>query len=117
MDENSATKASPASAFGAPGLIRRLANLGLHAYAKRRVAKLERCNPAIVQEQVLQKLVRTAAHTRFGRDHGFDEIGTPEQFQSAVPIRTYEDVWKLYFQNAYPEFRDLTWPGLIPFLR
>jgi len=37
-------------------------------------------------------------------------------FQSAVPLRTYETLWNDYLRDAYPLFDDLTWPGRIPFL-
>ena len=54
--------------------------------------------------------------TRFGRDHAFERIRTVADFQSAVPLRTYEALWNDYLRDRYPVFENLTWPGRIPFL-
>ena len=32
-----------------------------------------------------------------------------------MPLRTYEDFWRQYWQPAFPVLRDATWPGRIPF--
>ncbi len=37
-------------------------------------------------------------------------------FQGAVPLRTYEDLWRAYLKDQYPIFDNLTWPGRIPYL-
>jgi hypothetical protein len=95
---------------------RSVVNAGFHAFARRRVAGLEASDPVEVQRRSLLKLVRQAHATRFGRDHRFNAIRTVEDFQSRVPLRTYEDLWTQYFEPAYPDFRDLTWPGPCPFL-
>ena len=68
------------------------------------------------QERMLRSLVRKAQDTRFGRDHGFDAIRSVADFQAAVPLRTYEDLWNDYLRDHYPVFDNLTWPGRIPFL-
>jgi GH3 auxin-responsive promoter len=49
-------------------------------------------DPARAQEQVLRRLLKRNADTAFGREHGFAEIRTPEQFASRVPPREYDDV-------------------------
>ena len=72
--------------------------------------------PVAVQERILLALVRKAQATRFGRDHGFAAIRSVADFQAAVPLRTYEDLWNDYFRDQYPIFDDLTWPGRIPYL-
>ena len=69
-----------------------------------------------IQARTLHRLVRTARFTRFGRDHGFASIRTVDDFQRAVPLRTYEDLWTDYLEARYPVFEDLTWPGRIPYL-
>jgi hypothetical protein len=71
---------------------------------------------SIDQERLLLGLVERAAETRFGRDHGFGSIRSVADFQSAVPIRSYEAIWAEYLRAAYPVFEDLTWPGRIPYL-
>ena len=46
--------------------------------------------PAIVQQQVLRQLLQRHANTQFGREHQFDQIHAPADYQQAVPIRDYE---------------------------
>ena len=70
---------------------------------------------AAAQERVLQRLVRHAADTRFGRDHGFANIHTVDDFQRRVPLRGYQEFWRDYWQESFPVLRDCTWPGLIPY--
>jgi GH3 auxin-responsive promoter len=82
----------------------------------RRVARLAQADPIRVQEQTLLSLVRKARATRFGRDHNFAAIRSVADFQEAVPLRSYEEVWKRYFRDQYPIFDNLTWPGRIPYL-
>src|SRR4051794_19654454 len=100
---------------GAP-MVRNLVNRGFRRKALRRVARLARIAPIRVQERTLLGLARKARGTRFGRDHGFDAIRSVADFQRAVPLRTYEDTWRLYFRDQYPIFDNLTWPGRIPYL-
>src|SRR5262249_39348732 len=95
---------------------RRAVNAGFHAYARRRLKELDRLDPVAIQERTLRNLVRSAAATRFGRDHGFSEIRSIADFQRRVPIRVYEQLWEDYLKERYPVFEDLTWPGRIPYL-
>jgi GH3 auxin-responsive promoter len=97
-------------------LVRSKVNRAYATYARRRVARLKESDPATVQEHVLKRLLQTAGSTRYGRDHGFAAIGCVAEFQKAVPIRTYEDLWASYLKDRYPVFEDLTWPGRIPYL-
>src|SRR5947209_17122184 len=100
---------------GAP-TIRTWVNQGFRRNARRRVARLAQADPIRVQERTLLGLVRKARGTRFGRDHGFEAIRSVAEFQEAVPLRSYEDVWRQYFRDQYPIFDNLTWPGRIPYL-
>jgi hypothetical protein len=100
---------------GAPP-VRTLVNRGFLGNARRRVARLAQADPVRVQERTLLGLVRKARATRFGRDHGFGAIRSVADFQAAVPLRSYEDVWRLYFRDQYPIFDNLTWPGRVPYL-
>jgi hypothetical protein len=96
--------------------VRVLVNLGFHLGAQLRVSELAEIDPVRTQASVLHRLIRNASQTLFGRDHGFDRIGSVADFQGAVPIRTYESLWETYLRDRYPVFEDLTWPGRIPFL-
>ncbi len=98
------------------GAVRGMVDLGFHLGARLRTAGLDDGDAVPTQARMLSKLVHRAKRTRFGRDHRFDRIGSISNFQSAVPIRTYESLWTDYLRDHYPVFQDLTWPGLIPFL-
>jgi hypothetical protein len=101
--------------FSTP-LVRAAVNQGFRQYARRRTARLALSDPVAVQERTLRSLLRRARRTRFGRDHRFGAIGTVEEFQKAVPLRTYEELWRQYLRDQYPIFDNLTWPGRIPYL-
>ena len=87
----------------------------LRFYARRRLKRLAALDPAAVQERELLKLVRKAAATRFGKDHDFAAIKTVADFQARVPLRRYEQMWRDYWQPAFPLLDDISWPGRIPF--
>lgn len=87
----------------------------LRLYARWRARRLAREDAAAVQRQSLMRLVRRAAATRFGRDHGFDRIRDLRDFQRAVPLRRYENFWSAYWQPQFPVLDDCSWPGRLPF--
>ena len=96
--------------------IRGIVNRAFHQSARRRVQAIEQKNPARVQEALLLGLMRKARGTRFGIDHGFRSIEGIADYQKAVKLRTYEDLWRQYLQDQYPIFDNLTWPGRVPYL-
>lgn len=85
----------------------------LRLYALYRLRRLKRLDPVRNQEALLLDLVRHAAGTRFGRDHGFSDIRSVADFQAQVPIGRYEAFWRDYWEAAFPDLTDLTWPGTI----
>jgi GH3 auxin-responsive promoter len=87
----------------------------LRVYARRRCAGLAVLDACQAQEGELLRLVRHAAATRFGRDHGFEAIRGVADFQRQVPLRRYEDFWRDYWQAAFPRLIDVSWPGVIPY--
>ncbi len=107
---------SPLARVAGASPVRLAVNRGFHAYARRRTRKLAWADPVEVQRRGLLRLVRAARSTRFGVDHGFESIRSVADFQSRVPIRTYEALWDAYLKGHYPRFDDLTWPGRIPYL-
>ena len=82
---------------------------------RRRHRRLMKTDPVAAQRRQLATLVKTAAPTRFGRDHGFASIRTVEDFQRAVPLRTYEEMWTGYWKAPFPILENVTWPGRVPF--
>lgn len=87
----------------------------LRRYAHTRLARLAALDPVAEQQRQLLQLVRHASATRFGRDHGFNDIRSIADFQAHVPLRRYEDMWQSYWQPNFPRLSDCTWPGTIPF--
>ncbi|MFZ5791350.1 MAG: GH3 family domain-containing protein [Pseudomonadota bacterium] len=87
----------------------------LRLYARRRRARLAAEDAVAMQEAQLLRLLRRAAETPFGRAHGFERIRNVAEFQARVPLRSYEDFWRDWWQPRFPHLANVTWPGAIPF--
>ncbi|MFM1848210.1 MAG: hypothetical protein RL417_1684 [Pseudomonadota bacterium] len=87
----------------------------LRLVAARRRRILESLDPAATQERELLMLVRKAAQTRFGRDHGFADVRSVDDFQKRVRLRTYTEMWDEYWKESYPRFDNISWPTPIKF--
>ncbi|MCG9879000.1 MAG: GH3 auxin-responsive promoter family protein, partial [Bacteroidia bacterium] len=62
------------------------------------------------QQYWMQKLLKQAANTSFGKDHGFSAIKTYEQYKAAVPIRDYEAL-RTYMDRMVSGEENVCWPG------
>ena len=82
-------------------------------YAAWRAKGLAAENPVHSQERQLQNLLRRAADTKFGRDHGFAHIKTVADYQRQVPLRRYDDFWQDYWKDSFPVLDNVTWPGRV----
>jgi len=51
-------------------------------------------DPASAQDAVLNNLVSDYAKTRYGKEHGADNIGSLEDYQRAFPVANYDDDYK-----------------------
>ena len=80
--------------------------------AKRDVAQTKKwsSNPIETQRRVLQRLLKTATNTAFGKDHNFSEINNYEDFKSQVPVREYEEL-KPYVERVKNGELDVLWKG------
>lgn len=87
----------------------------LRLYARRRRQHLARLDNRVAQQRELMRLLAQAADTCFGRDYKFGAIKTVEDFQSAVPLRRYDDFWRDYWKGAFPNVDNVTWPGRVPY--
>ena len=67
--------------------------------------------PAESQEHVRRRIVAKAAATIYGKDHGFAEIRSYDDFRKQVPIRDYEGL-KDYIGQVLEGKADILWPGL-----
>ena len=63
------------------------------------------------QDRILSDLVKTAAHTVFGKDHHFNQIKSYQDYKARVPVVDYEGLrpWLDRVINGEP---DILWPGL-----
>lgn len=87
----------------------------LRLISRLRLARLQHMDFAATQEQQLLRLVRRAATTKFGFDHGFAKINSVTEYQSRVPVRSYEQFWNEYWKAPFPKLNNVTWPGLIDY--
>jgi len=87
----------------------------LKFYSKHRCLALAKQDVCQVQEQQLFALLKKAADTRFGKEHGFAGIKSVAEFQKRVPLRSYEDFWRDYWKESFPRLENCTWPGKIPY--
>ncbi len=62
------------------------------------------------QEQMLSRLIKSAAKTDFGKDHAFEEIKTHEDFVQHVPIRDYE-AFRPYIDKIKEGRHNVLWKG------
>lgn len=63
------------------------------------------------QKKTFDYLIKKASKTKFGKDHGFSNIKSYEDYRSAVPIRTYEEL-SPYIELVKNGVKDVLWPGL-----
>jgi hypothetical protein len=87
----------------------------LRLYAHTRNRQLKKRAVAEVQSEQLLRLTSHAKNTQFGREHGFSTIKSVSDYQSQVPLRTYEQFWSEYWKDSFPILSNKTWPGTIPY--
>ncbi len=67
-------------------------------------------NPHQYQEKIREHLIREAAHTAFGKDHGFNSIKNYDDFKKNIPVRDYEEL-KPYIEKVTKGEPDILWKG------
>jgi hypothetical protein len=67
-------------------------------------------NALKAQENTLQLLLKSAAHTAFGKDHSFSNIKKYDDFKANVPVRDYEDL-RPYIDRVVAGESDILWKG------
>jgi hypothetical protein len=95
---------------------RRVLDTLFRGRARRRVAELDQLSLARAQNRTLRGLVHRAGPTRFGRDHDFRRIRDAGDFRRLVPLRTPAELWREYWQPAFPVLSGATWPGPVSYL-
>ncbi len=66
--------------------------------------------PVKTQKRVFEQLLKKAANTEFGKDHGFQNISGYREYAARVPVRDYEDL-KPYVEKVVAGEKDILWPG------
>ena len=66
--------------------------------------------PVETQQKVFAELISRARNTSFGRDHGFADIASEQDFADKVPVRDYEEL-KSYVDRVVQGEPDVLWPG------
>lgn len=89
-----------------------LKSFGAKIFAKKIVFQISRwaSKPLETQDRVFWELISKATHTQFGKDHGFSEIKTHQDFVKRVPIRDYEAL-RPYVDKAVDGNENVLWPG------
>src|SRR5882757_1953014 len=69
-------------------------NLRLRTVSARQGARLASLakDPTLAQHRLLLGIVAANTQTSFGRQHGFDSIGTYEEFVARVPVATFDQL-------------------------
>jgi len=62
------------------------------------------------QNSIRQYLIKSAQHTLFGKDHGFDKIKTYEDFKKQIPVRDYEAL-RPYVEKVKEGRQNILWKG------
>ena len=75
--------------------------------------EFDRLDATRTQSHTLLALVHRGESTRFGREHDFRRIRTPDDFRRLVPLTTTADLWRERWEPALPHLNGATWPGAI----
>jgi hypothetical protein len=89
--------------------IRSALSLPLAAYIGKQQEKWA-SNPVYYQEKWFKHLIKKGAETLFGKDHGFSDIRTFDDYQKQVPVRDYEAL-SPYVKRVVAGEKDILWPG------
>jgi hypothetical protein len=66
--------------------------------------------PVETQKEVLLGIIKTAEHTEWGKRYGYSSIRTVEDYQSRVPVSTYEEFLP-FIERSIKGDENITWPG------
>jgi hypothetical protein len=95
-------------------LVRQMVETIFHNRARRRLAALDQEPIYRSQVRTLVGLVHQGRKTRFGQDHDFGRIHTIRDFQRLVPLRTFAQLFREFWDSDLPDRDNTTWPH-IPF--
>ncbi len=71
------------------------------------------------QTRVLHRLLKSAAHTAFGRRYDFRDLmrmkDPRKEFRTWIPVYTYESMYQNWWNRSRNDEPDVSWPGIIPY--
>jgi hypothetical protein len=78
----------------------------------KRISQIEHFKkyPVETQQENLFRIISTAASTEWGRKYDYSSIRSVKEYQSRVPLRTYEE-YLPYIERLRKGESNLTWPG------
>lgn len=62
------------------------------------------------QQSIRQQLIKTAQNTEFGKDHGFENIKSYDDFKRQIPVRDYEAL-RPYVEKVKDGKQNILWKG------
>src|SRR4030066_1164034 len=68
--------------------------------------------PVDIQQATFVRLLKIASETEWGRKYGYSSISSVKEYQSRVPVQTYEDLIP-YIDRLGKGESDLLWPGRV----
>jgi len=63
------------------------------------------------QQAIFEKIIKTAANTEFGKEHGFAAITTHAEFVNKVPVRDYE-AFRPWIEKIKAGKQNVLWKGV-----
>ena len=83
-------------------------------YLKQRIGRIQKFikNPHQVQSQVLRDLVAATKHTQWGKQFGYRQIKSPEDFAKQVPVSSYDEL-KPFINKMMHGEKDILWSGQV----
>ncbi|MDD3285079.1 MAG: GH3 auxin-responsive promoter family protein [Patescibacteria group bacterium] len=85
------------------------------AFSRRRHEVRRSCaHPLLTQERVFRYLINKGRRTAWGRQYGYKDFKDYKDFQSAVPISSYEDL-RVYIERLLQGENYILWPEKIKY--
>jgi hypothetical protein len=81
-------------------------------FSAKRINQIEHFKkyPVEIQHETLLKIISASASTEWGREYGYSSILSIKEYQSRVPVRSYEE-YLPYIERLRKGENNLTWPG------
>jgi hypothetical protein len=68
--------------------------------------------PVETQQEILFRIIASAASTEWGKKYGYSTIQSIKEFQLRIPVRSYEE-YLPYIERMQKGESNITWPGVI----